>query len=99
MSEEALLPSFVDQTYLSSLRSMQNEDGGWGFRADCESRVEPSAWALIALQEFESPETADESVERGLNFLKAAQLEDGSWAASRDQREGCWVTSLACWAI
>ena len=27
------------------------------------------------------------------------QLEDGSWAAASGQQEGCWVTSLACWAL
>jgi hypothetical protein len=99
MSEEVLLSSFVDRAYLSRLRRLQNADGGWGFRAECESRVEPTAWALIALQEFEVQGGADEAVERGLRFLVQAQLEDGSWAASQGQREGCWVTSLACWAL
>jgi len=94
-----MLSSFVDQRYLSSLRRSQNTDGGWGFNAGCESRVEPTVWALIALQEFESSEATEESLERGFNFLAAAQLEDGSWAASRGQTEGCWVTSLACWAL
>ena len=99
MSEEVLLSSFVDQAYLSSLRRLQNPDGGWGFRAECESRVEPTTWALIALQEFEAPAIVEESVERGLNFLAKTQLEDGSWGASHGQQVGCWVTSLACWAL
>jgi hypothetical protein len=94
-----VLPSLVDQTYLSPLRHSQNADGGWGFDAGRGSRVEPSAWALIALQEFGSPGVVEEAVERGLRFLETSQLRDGSWAASVDQKEGCWVTSLACWAL
>lgn len=42
---------------------------------------------------------ADETLVRGLHFLTAAQLEDGSWAAAPGQQEGCWVTSLACWTL
>jgi hypothetical protein len=61
MSEEVLLSSFVDQTYLSPLRRAQNADGGWGFNAGCESRVEPTSWSLIALQEFE-PAAVEEAV-------------------------------------
>jgi hypothetical protein len=99
MSEEGLLSSFVDQAYLSPLRRFQNTDGGWGFRTGCESRAEPTAWALIALQEFEVEAVAEEAIRRGLGFLETTQLEDGSWAASAGQKEGCWVTSLACWAL
>ena len=99
MSEEVLLSSFADQTYLSPLRRSQNADGGWGFQAEFESRVEPTAWALIALQEFEAQAVVEEVVSRGLRFLETTQLEDGSWAASAGQKEGCWVTSLACWAL
>jgi hypothetical protein len=99
MNEEVLLSSFVDQMYLSPLRRLQNTDGGWGFHAGCESRVEPTAWALIALQEFEASSASEDPISRGLTFLETRQLEDGSWAASAGQNEGCWVTSLACWAL
>ena len=37
--------------------------------------------------------------DRGFQFLRAAQLADGSWAASPDVTTGCWVTSLACWVL
>src|SRR5271163_1863660 len=99
MSEEVSLLSFVDQKYLSSLRRSQNGDGGWGFTPGRETRVEPTAWALLALYEFSSAVVSDDAIDRGLRFLAAAQLEDGSWASSARQREGCWVTSLACWAL
>ena len=98
MNEEVLLSSSVDHAYLSPLRALQNPDGGWGFRPDCESRVEPTAWALIALQEFAS-QGGRQEIQRGAGFLAKVQLTDGSWAAAPGQTEGCWVTSLACWAL
>jgi hypothetical protein len=78
---------------------MQNDDGGWGFHAGYQSRIEPTAWALVALQEFASSLAGNETLDRGLRFLTAAQLENGSWAAAPGQQEGCWVTSLACWTL
>jgi len=99
MRESGGVWSLVDRAYLARLRSLQNSDGGWGFYAGCESRIEPTSWALIALQEFSSSSGPDEPLERGLRFLTAAQLPDGSWASAPGQREGCWVTSLASWAL
>jgi hypothetical protein len=99
MRDPGPLSSFAAQAYLAPLRTLQNKDGGWGFNAGGESRVEPTAWALLALQEFSSPAAMDAVLERGVRFLIEAQLEDGSWAAASGQQEGCWVTSLACWAL
>jgi hypothetical protein len=99
MREPGRVWSLVDRAFLARLRSLQNSDGGWGFNAGCESRIEPTSWALIALQEFSSSSGPDEPLNRGLRFLTAAQLQDGSWASAPGQPEGCWVTSLACWAL
>jgi hypothetical protein len=99
MREHGTALSFVERVYLSPLRRSQNEDGGWGFNAGCESRIEPTAWGLVALHEFGSSLAAGETLDRGLRFLIAAQLENGPWEAAPSQREGCWVTSLACWAL
>jgi hypothetical protein len=99
MIEHASASSFVERAYLARLRRFQNEDGGWGFHAGCESRIEPTAWALIALREFNSSLKLDETLDRGLRFLVGAQLENGSWPGAPGQQEGCWVTSLACWSL
>lgn len=99
MNQSRSLSSFVEQTCLIPLRGMQNSDGGWGFYESGESRVEPTAWSVLALQEFSPPNGVDAVIERGVNFLAGVQLADGSWAAAPDDREGCWVTSLACWAL
>ena len=69
MRDQSALLSFVDKTYLAPLRRLQNKDGGWSFNACGESRIElATAWALLALQEFSSPVTADETLERGTAF-------------------------------
>jgi hypothetical protein len=99
MSANSSDPSQSGQLHLSQLRNLQNSDGGWGFNVACESRVEPTAWALLALEELGSSPVTDEAINRGFRFLADVQLPDGSWPAAPGQREGCWVTSLACWAL
>jgi hypothetical protein len=81
---------------LAALRAAQNKDGGWGFRSQRESRVEPTAWAVLAVREMDSSAGAQRTA---FEFLRAAQLPDGSWPASARQTVGCWATSLASWAL
>ncbi|QKV91752.1 squalene--hopene cyclase [Streptomyces sp. NA02950] len=69
------------------LESVQNEDGGWG--EDQRSYPDPewigrgastasqTAWALLAL--LAAGERESKAVERGVEWLAAAQGEDGSW--------------------
>lgn len=99
MSDQVSVDAHLEQSHLAHLRKLQNADGGWGFSADCESRIEPTTWALLALQEFDSAVPAYEMIHRGLLFVVRAQLEDGSWPSVAGEREGSWVTSLACWAL
>src|SRR5260221_10834926 len=83
---------------LSLLRSMQNADGGWGFHAGGESRVEPTSWAALAL--FHSDQQEHQDAFRKLtSYLHSKQLADGSWAATPEMSSGGWVTSLACSAL
>ncbi len=90
--------SFVEQICLPFLKENQNEGGGWSYHAGHESRVEPTAWALLALASHSNGD-ATSGVDRGLRFLADSQLENGGWAAASGDREGCWMTSLACWAL
>jgi len=47
-----------------------------------------------------SPANFDgDAIRRGFNFLIAAQLADGSWPSTPEEKTGCWVTSLACWVL
>jgi hypothetical protein len=96
--------SVVLQTCLPYLRRAQNDDGGWGFTQGTESRVEPTAWAVLALHESFSASdpgglVADEVIARGFGYLERTQLPDGSWPAAPGQEKGCWATSIACWAL
>lgn len=77
----------------------QNGDGGWGYQPGLESRVEPTCWAILALRETERVRSSGEIPARGLQFLRKAQLANGSWPASAEVSSGCWVTALACWVL
>jgi hypothetical protein len=90
--------AFVERNCLPWLEGAQNRDGGWGFAQGSLSRVESTSWALLALQEFRRA-SGDRAALGGLRFLQGAQLGDGSWPAVTGQKKGCWVTSIACWAL
>ena len=87
---------FVTDFCLPFLRNAQNADGGWGFHPGSESRVEPTCWAIWALQASGDTLASAGILDRGFQFLREAQLAAGSWAASPEMTTGCWVTSLAC---
>jgi len=92
-------PDFAAKICLPFIRDAQNADGGWGFQPGSESRVEPTCWAILALRALESTVPSAEISVRGLQFLRRAQLADGSWPASAEVSSGCWVTALACWVL
>ncbi|MGH9746938.1 MAG: hypothetical protein ACRD59_12620 [Candidatus Acidiferrales bacterium] len=90
---------FIERILLPYLRDAQNTDGGWGFSRGAASRVEPTAWALLALSELHSNQQTADASARGFSCLEGSQLSDGFWPAVVGQNEGSWVTSLACWAL
>ena len=70
------------------LESVQNDDGGWGedlrsykyskeWAGKGASTPSQTAWALMAL--LAAGEQDSKAVERGIEWLAAAQREDGSW--------------------
>jgi Squalene-hopene cyclase C-terminal domain len=91
--------NFCEEICVPYLRAAQNADGGWGFRSGLQSRVEPTAWAVIAFAHSASMDADRDAIARGLRYLADSQLADGSWPAAPGQTEGVWVTSLACWAF
>jgi hypothetical protein len=90
--------SFVREVCLPFLRDAQNVDGGWGFHPQSVSRVEPTCWAVQALAASADGE-AEAGITRGLHFLRATQLSDGSWPSTPGQKSGCWLTSLSVWVL
>lgn len=91
--------AFAAKLCLPLIRSAQNADGGWGFQAGLQSRVEPTCWAILALRAHESTASSGEVPARGLEFLQKAQLANGSWPAAAEESSGSWVTVLACWVL
>jgi hypothetical protein len=71
--------AFAAGSLIPALIRSQNQDGGWGFRASLQSRVEPTSWALLALHAYSSEPDAQSAAERAYDFLRKSQLPDGSW--------------------
>ncbi len=90
---------FVEHHLVPYLRKAQNSDGGWGFAIGSASRVEPTAWALLALSEVRPTTQPGEALPKGFQYLATGQLQDGSWPSASGQMQGSWVTALACWAL
>ena len=57
----------------------QRADGGWAQLADVESDAYATGTALVALHQTGGLATGDETYRKGLRFLLAKQMEDGSW--------------------
>ena len=88
-------PSLIAGTCVAVLQDIQNSDGGWGYSASSESRVEPTCWALRVLK---SPafDVDQHALVRAREFLLKNQTKDGYWTAAPEMQTANWVTSLAC---
>jgi len=73
------------------LRS-QNKDGGWGYRVDGMSCVEPTAAVLFTV----SDSTARM---RGKDFLLSLQHSDGGWGIAAMDSDSGWMTAWAVRAL
>jgi len=61
------------------LLDTQRPDGGWEQLAGMATDAYATSTALVALHQAGGVDTADEAYRKGLRYLLAQQLEDGSW--------------------
>jgi hypothetical protein len=97
-------PSFAEDFCIPWLLGVRNADGGWGYRPNSTSAVEPTCWALLALmrrspvasgQSHDAWAETEEDWRLPTEWLRRTQLRDGSWPSFAGQPKGCWVTALA----
>ena len=75
---------------IALLIAKQNPDGGWPY-ARGASWTEPTAFAILAL--LAEGETG--AAERGMRWMRSAQLPDGGWPPQRGVDRSSWVSALA----
>jgi hypothetical protein len=81
------------------IKSQNQNDGGWGFRPEGKSITDITAWAVLALLEFEEYD----AVARGVNFLINARYnekweEKGGWGLTTmepDHLASTWIATKA----
>ncbi|HZP41020.1 MAG TPA: prenyltransferase/squalene oxidase repeat-containing protein [Candidatus Binatia bacterium] len=78
---------------LEQLRAARTPEAGWGYRAGEPSRVEPTAWALLAFRAHGAPVPRD-----AVAALVDGQHADGSWGGA-DGPDAPWVTAVAVLAL
>jgi len=83
---------------LTTLKEMQNPDGGWGYGVDIGSDVDDTAAAIMALiAAGEDPNS--EQISKALDYLKEAQNSDGGFPYSKGESSNSASTSWAILAI
>jgi hypothetical protein len=72
-------PTADVQAAAADLIRTQRPDGGWAQRDGMESDAYATGTALVALHQAAALATEDAVYQRGMRYLLATQLEDGSW--------------------
>jgi hypothetical protein len=85
----------VHATLRAALRTLQNDDGGYGARPGLPSAAEPTALALFAFS-FEPESSATGALRE---WLRARQTPEHGWPAAADVSAPAWVTALAVLAL
>jgi len=80
------------RTRLESLRALQNADGGWGYVPGKQSWIEPTVYAVLAL---DGQPDSQVSVDRAWSLLRSWQLPDGGWRPAASIEQANWATALA----
>jgi hypothetical protein len=76
-----------EDNLLDAVLKQQNADGGWSLVAGRKSTVDITAMALTALSGFTKTDGVQASVDKGVQWLTAAQLANGGFNDSGDNSE------------
>lgn len=96
-SQERDIHTLTHNFFPNLLCHTQNADGGWGYRPELPSSTEPTAWSVLALQEYEA--ASGRTLASATDWLQRTQMTGGAWPTGSGKEPGCWVTSLACLAL
>lgn len=77
---------------LDFLLEAQNADGGWGYFPGKRSWLEPTAYAMLAL---DGEGRAEGALERAWKAVRSWQLSEGAWRGGPQVWEPHWTTALA----
>ena len=80
------------ESRLEYLRANQNADGGWGYVSGRQSWIEPTAYAMLALN---GRPGASDALDRAWRLLRSWQREDGAWRPADGVDRASWATALA----
>lgn len=80
------------ESRLASLLAWQNRDGGWGYFPGKKSWLEPTAYAVLAL---EGTPGAEPAIEHACQLIQSWRRADGSYRAGASVEDGSWATALA----
>lgn len=72
-------PAAEVQSAVDDLLARQRNDGGWGQLDELDTDPYATSTALVALHEAGDVSVTTPAYRRGLQYLIAAQLDDGSW--------------------
>jgi hypothetical protein len=77
---------------LDTLLDAQNADGGWGYFPGKRSWLEPTVYAMLAL---DGDGRAEGALERAWKAVRSWQLNGGAWRGGPQVLEPHWATALA----
>ena len=84
-----MLESYLDAR-LGYLKKSQNADGGWGYLPGKRSWLEPTVYAMLAL----NSEAGSAACQRAWSLVRSWQREDGAWRPSEQVKDAHWSTAL-----
>lgn len=85
---------------LEFLVHTQTTAGGWGYDADGEGFIEPTAAVLLALHQTpQANQVEEEALGKAVEWTVRSQNSDGGWGICPLDRESGWQTAWAVYAL